>query len=95
MTKATWGERVYCAYTSVSEFIFEGRQSRNPGRENTLRVLAEAIKECLLILLLQHPGPSRTTMGWALPHQSLNKKMPYRFAHSLMEAFSRRFPPPR
>jgi hypothetical protein len=51
VTRATWGERVYCAYTSRSEFNFEGSQSRNSRRGKNLRVLAEAIKECLLILL--------------------------------------------
>jgi hypothetical protein len=43
------------------------------------------------------PGMAPPTMGWALPHQSLIKKMPYRLAHSplLRHFLTWDFPPLR
>jgi hypothetical protein len=35
--KAGWKERIYLAYTSVSEFIIEGNQGRNSNRAGTWR----------------------------------------------------------
>lgn len=34
-----------------------------------------------------YPGAAPNTMGWALPDQSLIKKMPHRFAYGPIEAF--------
>jgi hypothetical protein len=36
----------------------------------------------LIQLRITHPGVISPTMDWALPSQSLTKKMPYRLAHS-------------
>ena len=95
MTKAARKERLYWAYVSTSLLVTEGSRGRNleAGAD------AEAVEEyCLLPCspwptFLKSPGPPGQEklhpMGWALPHQSLIKKMPYRgcLQLNLREAF--------
>jgi hypothetical protein len=88
MTKRQVGEeRVYSDHTSTLLFMTEGSQDRNsnragpwrwklvqrPWRDVATDLLRMACSVCSLIEL-------RTTipMGWAIHHQSIIKKMPYR-----------------
>jgi hypothetical protein len=53
-------------------------------------LLPMACSACFLIEpRTTSPGLAPPTMGWALPHQSIIKKIPYRLAYRLilMEAF--------
>ena len=85
-------ERVYSAYTFVSLFFTKGSQDRNSHRagtwrqelmQRTWRGAAYWLASPGLLSLLSYrtqdyqPRMVPPTMGWALPHQSLIKKMPY------------------
>jgi hypothetical protein len=85
------------AYTSISLFIIEGSQKRNSNRSGTWRQeLMQRPRGSAVYCLVLHGllrlhfliGPRTTstgiaapTMGWALPHQSLIKKMFYMTAY--------------
>jgi hypothetical protein len=68
--------------------IIKGSQARNSnGGGEWDRVLeaeanAEAMEECCF--RTSSPAEAPPTMGWALPHKSLIKKMSYWFACSLI-----------
>jgi len=78
------------AYTSISLFVIEGSQDRNPNRGQDLEAGAdaEAMEGCCL--LAHSPWLTKAappTVGWAVPHQSLIKKMLPYLEGDLMEAF--------
>lgn len=91
--KATWGRmEIHLPYTFTSLLIIQRSWVRNLSRAG---IDVEAIDgycslTCspLLVRLLSHrhrttsPGMALLTMGWALSHQSLIKKMPYNLAES-------------
>jgi hypothetical protein len=108
MTKRQAEEkRVYLAHTSTSLFITEGHQDRNSHRAGIWRQeLMQRSWRVLLTGLLPmacsgcvfteprttSPGVAPPTMGSALPHQSLIKKMLQ--SQILLAAFSQlRFTP--
>ena len=89
-------ERVYLAYTSTSLIINEeSRAGTQTGQEPWGRSWCRATRSaahCLLhvgcsaCFLIEHkitsPGMALHTMAWALLHQSLIKKIPYRLSYS-------------
>jgi len=69
-------------------FIIEGSKNRNSkqGRIPEAGADVEAMEKCCLLACsvcfhieprTTSSGTTPSTMGWALPHQSLMKKMPY------------------
>jgi hypothetical protein len=98
MTQKQVGEkRVHLAYTSISQSIIEGNQDRNshgagtwkqkpiqrPWRRMLTGLLPIAWSACFLIEpRTTSPGMAPPTMGWALPHQSVIKKMPSSLAYN-------------
>jgi hypothetical protein len=88
--KTTWRGRVCLAYTFIALCITEGSEDRNSNREGTWRQeLIDGGHGGVLLSLLSYrpqdhsPGVAPPTMSWALPHQSLVKKMSYRLAYNL------------
>ena len=95
--QATWeGKGLFClgSHIIVHHWRKSGQELKQ-GRNLEAGADAEAMEECCLLVcsswLVQpaffieatttSPGMAPPTMGWALPHQSLIKKMPYRLAH--------------
>ena len=86
MTKKQVGEeRVYLAHTSILQLTTEGRQDRNRAdtwRQELMQRPWRGAPHDLLSLLsyrIQDHSPriAPPTMGRAIPHQSLIKKIPY------------------
>jgi hypothetical protein len=90
-------ERVYWAYISTSRSITEGSQDRNWSRARTSRqdltqrlqsgpdswlVSHDLLSLLFIELRITCPVVAPLTMGWALSHQPLVSKIPYRFAYS-------------
>ena len=80
-------ERVYLTYSFILLFIMERSQGSNSNRRQELMqrpwkvlltgLLSMACSACLLKKpRATSPGMALPTMGWALPYQSLIKKMP-------------------
>jgi hypothetical protein len=91
MTTATWGGRVYLAYTSTSLFMMEGSQDRNSNKAGTWRqelmlLTGLLLMACSACFCIAHRttclGMATTTMGQAIAFQSLIKKMSHRLAYS-------------
>jgi hypothetical protein len=92
---------------STSQFIIQGSQDRNSNRAGSWRqelmrrpwrVLLAGLLSCLLGLLSyrtqnHQPKATPTTIGWALPYQSLIKKTTYTLAYSLIYSSQLRLPP--
>jgi hypothetical protein len=88
MTKATWGGKVYLAFTFTSQSITNGSQDINSSKSLKAGADAEAMEVCcsLACLLLipcsacflieprfTSPGMARPTKVLALPHHQLRK----------------------
>lgn len=94
MMKTTWEERVYLAYCSTSLFIVEGSQNSNSGGRSWFRrhggelLTGLFFMTCSACFFIEprtnSPGMAPLTVDWALLYWSLIKKMPCRFAYSLL-----------
>lgn len=87
-------ERLYLAYMCTIQSIVEGSQENNSGRNVEAGSEAEATEECFFLAgfpwfgqlafldNLEWPARGGTPhSGWALPHESLIKKISHRHAH--------------
>ena len=88
-----WEERVYLFCTFILLYIIEESQDRDSHKAETWRqglmptpgkgaAYGSLLWACSGSFLIEpratNPGMKPSIMGWALPHQSLIKKMPYR-----------------
>lgn len=92
--KANWGEKGLFGLTSRSQSFIEGSQGKTQaGLEPEAGAHAEAMEGAAswlahhglpIELTTTRPGIAPPIVAWALPHQSLAKKMPHRLAYILI-----------